>query len=409
MEKKYLYLKDYAKELKANLKIHKGETIIKGSEIESQFKTYSKLQRLFKHVDKRDVKEYEKHIDSFYKKIEDKRKLEVKDHIEKVIVEEKKVNEVILSSDHQEEEPKNEEKEEEEDEEEEVDITEVGPTPQLNGRVLSLFDIVTSPDKTPKRHFGNSSRKLSFSESEANDSNEVNEITILNKINETPRYLRTQADRLRGVGVVMDNRIIDENIVDSKFEEPSPILKRHGRSIFDIRKDLVGLKRNLTDLMEEAQEEEEMKIKNGDEVKKQGEVEGSEDDVGGIEKNDGDVGEVYDPHAKLRAKIKTNKRQTRRAKLKTDNINDNDELDSMDIHALAFGDIKSTEKNENMKRINDDDDDDEEEGDSDEYERRDIEELKIELGNATSKGKHPLSNNFVRLKINKRGRFKRRH
>ena len=97
MEKKYLYLKDYAKELKANLKIHKGETIIKGSEIESQFKTYSKLQRLFKHVDKRDVKEYEKHIDSFYKKIEDKRKLEVKDHIEKVIVEEKKVDEVILS------------------------------------------------------------------------------------------------------------------------------------------------------------------------------------------------------------------------------------------------------------------------------------------------------------------------
>lgn len=550
VNEKYKLLKKYAHYLKTQLKSYSGEAVKKGSTIERKLLIYKKLRKLVHYVDENPAEFGEKtedskaagQVEAYYKLLEHKvQKLQnQKQQGQESAGKKEKIGSVVKLADH--EMPKATVKGGEENEgeiqirtnndisegEEETDIvTEIGPTPQLNGRVLTIFDIQTSPEqflvsplknrlnykqenhigaqnlhienddvfKTPSKpasqlekqpnqlanYLDSSSRKLKFDD--VNTTPVKREPgTSFENLNETPRYLRTQSRSLKNIDEIiigdewsadeldgdMDGNMGDDNVVLSDDEvdmeivalpdldenidhinvEPSPIIKRMGRSLFDLHKDLIGLRRNLTDLEELVDDDEDIarsKIHNEltakqtlepeKETKHGEEIEGKEvppvndensDDNTLVEATTDNTSEVidqqkeeiqtvFDPHYKLRKKVKTVKRSTKRAKLRTDRLDQKDELAEMDIHALAFGkrpaenpDVGLNCEDENPAAdVNGDEDDFAER--EEEYVRKDIKQLEKELnvGKAKSKGKHPLSNNFVRLKIN-RGRFKRR-
>ncbi|GMG22701.1 unnamed protein product [Ambrosiozyma monospora] len=134
-----------------------------------------------------------------------------------------------------------------------------------------------------------------------------------------------------------------------------------------------------------------------------------------------------DRNAKYRKKVKTMKRTTRRVKLRTAELSDTDELENVDIQQ----EIKKMEKDEaeerdkKLKRTlneldsdfdsdsEDEEEDNEEDGDGkkDSSSRWNFEEMiekeKQDKLKGKKHGKHPLSNNFVRMKIHHKGRGKR--
>ena len=536
---KYRLLRKYAQYLKTQLKSYSGESVRKDSTIERKLVIYKKLRKLIHYVDESSVKEEGKNddskavkqVDTYYEllehkieklqkqKLETERRDEIKNLAKKVIIEKPKL---IVESDFEDGEVQKVTSgsvSDEETDENEL-VIEIGPTPQLNGRVLTIFDIQTSPEqflisplkrgqpkvdihsqlgaaanefddeifKTPSKpasqfgepqsqygssYLASSSRKLKF---DAVNTTPVKSAINVN-INETPRYLRTQSTSLKNIdeiiigdewsadeldeytdeennegnAVLMDDLAdidieklpdLDENI-DHIYVEPSPIIKKMGRSLFDLHKDLIGLRRNLTDLEELVDDEDivrnrivhEMPMEEEDEEgSNEGEIINDfspalkEDENGDktlVEQNangtceaadeqEEEIESIFDPHYKLRKKMKTIKRSTKRAKLRTDRVSLKDELEEIDIHALAFGKRSSGHLDEGLTGADGDasngsgEDDDFAEKEE-EYVRKDIKQLEKELnvGKSKGKGRHPLSNNFVRLKIN-RGRFKRR-
>ncbi|GAV29241.1 hypothetical protein PMKS-002723 [Pichia membranifaciens] len=536
---KYRLLRKYAHYLKTQLKSYSGESVRKDSTIERKLVIYKKLRKLIHYVDETSVKkegksdDYKavKQVDTYYKllehkieklqkqKLEKERKDEIKTLAKKVILEKPKQ---IVESDFEDGEAQmvtSGSVSDDETAENEL-VTEIGPTPQLNGRVLTIFDIQTSPEqflisplkrgkpkvdiqaqlgavanevddevfKTPSKpvsqfgepqsqygsnYLASSSRKLKF---DAVNTTPVKSAINVN-INETPRYLRTQSTSLKNIDEIIigdewsadeldeysdeenseGNALLMDDLADIDIEklpdldenidhinvEPSPIIKKMGRSLFDLHKDLIGLRRNLTDLEELVDDEDivrnrivnELPVEEGDEEGfHEGEIisdftpalkEDENEDKTLVEQNtngtleaideqEEEIESIFDPHYKLRKKMKTIKRSTRRAKLRTDRVSLKDELEEIDIHALAFGKRSLEHLDEGLTGADGDasngsgEDDDFAEKEE-EYVRKDVKQLEKELnvGKSNGKGRHPLSNNFVRLKIN-RGRFKRR-
>lgn len=550
---KYRLLKQYAHHLKTQLKSYSGEAVSKGGSIERKLRVYNKLRKLIHYIDDANKENKEKEFDSssseqvntYYSilqhKIEKLYATGKENSRDDLTVKTKvKIVEDNFASLSENKEVKNKIESQIESDNDVSDATEdireIGPTPQLNGRVLTLFDIQTSPEilsispvkvrknigialdindnekhgldnefdsgvfLTPSKpikkrnsndFLGSSSRKLKFDDM---DTTPVKKLETINQskryINETPRYLRTQTVSLHNIDeIIIGDEWSDDSVeyIDEidpigkiKFKslqksdelssddencneldqlpdltlassvniEPSPIIKKSiGRSLYDLHRDLAGLKRNLTDLQDLMGEDGDHYDKNEQDSERHlidstinditekdktsvEIVNSAENGVDDLEDNkdntdENEITNVFDPHYKLRNKMKTVKRSTRRSKLRTDKILRNDDLELMDIHALAFGnkEISSTvgikkdfekdqvdfKENEDQYAEYEDDDEYEEE----EYTRKDIEELQKGLdsnkSNGKRKAKHPLSNNFVRLKINRnRGKFKRR-
>jgi DNA replication regulator SLD2 len=522
---KYHLLKLYAHHLKKQLKTHSGTVVRKGSSIENKLHVYKKIRKVVHYCDELSIASDDKkavnQVNEYYKYLEKKiQRLKFSINEKKIEKEEKKIESSTLPvkqgklteeslhetldkviSDH------NDDDDDygDEDDDELNEITEIGPTPQLNGRVLTIFDIQTSPEKfniSPLKNRQNQQQKdlnlginldsldipddavfktpskltsmqsLSYSSLETS-SRKLNfettpKVSKLNEIGETPRYLRTQTIKLNNVDEIIigdewsdddDDADVDAsddeslpNIISSDNEEgnileelneleshiniePSPIIKRTGKSLFELHEDLVIFKKKLTglELLKENtvnEYEEANDLTNVEDLELEKNIEKNLNDE--TSKNDEDeITKVFDPHYKLRNKIKTIKRSTRRAKLRTEKLCIEDDLDEIDIHALAFGkhkldfDVDHNQSDDNNEAENDDtnnnkdnsnavDENDEYDyGEEDEiYERKGVEQLEKELqvGKIKGKGRHPLSNNFVRLKINRggKGRFKRR-
>jgi DNA replication regulator SLD2 len=566
-EGRFNLLRRYAHELKSQLKTYSGEAVSKGSDVENKYKVYMKLRKLMKLHDTEGIGINDKHV---IKKVEDyyallrtklvkmQTKVRQQKEMEKelqreaqreVIAEQRQLRELEEEKEKLKEKPKANgaktartsshsvsDEDDDDDDDEEDEITEIGPTPQLNGRVLSIFDIETSPNtvspvkrrsddvtalnnlelklgfsnndhandivfKTPTRpasarrlnfgsttttaetEIGKSSRKLNFDVIQEDPINvtPVKDAAafISPGIEETPMYLRKESktinylddiivgfdwseDELDENGRIIlsdddaeaeadddDDDVVEVNVLESLMDlnetsantEPSPIIRKVGRSIFEMRQDLVGLKRNLTDLgkfldLEELKSEKTDNFDNeenndNDKTAIQPSRVDSETEHTDTEK-DPDLDHVFDPHKKLRDKVKTIKRSTRRARIRTERVDSADVLDEMDIHALAFGQSfvskplqpttqkqKSHQQQDQYEEKERDIGDEYEYGEEEEvYHRTDISTLQKELegdhgkGRKRGPGKHPLSNNFVRMKIHHKrgggGRFKRR-
>lgn len=505
----------YYKYLKKQLKKYSGESVKRGGIIETKLKLYEKLKKLINKCNNdQNIKINEDNIDRYYKYLQ--KKIEKltndttvktdKQPIENIkIVDSPNKSDGTFVDDNIQE--GNEAKD---DEESEIEIDEIGPTPQLNGRVLTIFDIETSPKnfnispikhnndgllslnqkmgitnskdgdeifKTPtsKRiltsnpgkielsYLNSSSKKLSFDEVGFTTPKHDRIKVVL----ETPNYLRSESITIKTVDKIIisdqwsddddendynynsdEDSTHDTSIEDSKNDEdlnyedvenlpdidesafePSPIIKKCGRSVYDLHNDLISLKKNLSGLKEFMDEEnadnsvEYNGLSNDQKKPITDNLEANEQEQHLNTKHDLDeIDNVFDPHMKLRKKMKTIKRSTRRAKLRTDNLDYKDEMEHLDIHALAFSNVN---KNESKHRILFDNIDDDEinfielEDDNyksdEEYVRKDFATLEKELNinknsKSKSKGKHPLSNNFVKLKINNkhRGKFRKR-
>lgn len=195
----------------------------------------------------------------------------------------------------------------------------------------------------------------------------------------------------------------------NKLIEPSPLIKRHyEKSLFTMNQELKSIKKNL-DFFTEQEESSESTLENdADQNEKTGGKSESQKE--------------RDPIAGYRKKIKTIKRTTRRTKLKTRGPQDVvDELQGIDIHQklreleenarkrhIADLGIGNTDFNNDIDAgVNDNGSDNEEE---EEEEGVYVRKMIRDPPNKKRKGRNPLSNNFVRLKINnhRRGRFRGR-
>lgn len=543
-----MLLKRYSRQLKTQLKTYSGTAVPRGSPVETKLAVYNKLRKLIKRHDDLDSrknpggeefgKQMEDQINRYYSML--KHKLDKLDDskdtgkVEKKSVKRKEES-VKYDDDHMKSETIDEKirysAEEEEEGEDYVQVSEIGPTPQLNGRVLTIFDIQTSPEKietSPMKTNSNTAVNLGIKLSDignhldppldgaeifrtpsksANGQQRFKDLESSSRrldfnvtpkksnkgpdLMETPRYLRSQSTSLHhideiiigdewsddsengdtdsnenmenrmhsidssesknGVSTIHEKPVVFEKSVshESVNDEPSPIIRRPGRSLFEIHKDFSKLKRNLTDLQKLIDDEEGSEMSRSVEIKEDtdiGLVEDSEMkmkmmmkidtnesnisqpenklDNHADDQIDTDIQQIFDPHFKLRNKIKTIKRSTRRAKLKSEKLTFTDELDEIDIHALSRGkrkpesdvgqeQVQPQNNYQNQNVLLDDDEYKYGEEDEEVYQRKNIQELEKELnvgGNLKNKGKHPLSNNFVRLKINRggHGRFKRR-
>ncbi|TID21170.1 hypothetical protein CANINC_003450 [Pichia inconspicua] len=496
-EAKYHLLRKYAHRLKLQLKEHTGESFTKGSPLDNKLHTYKKLKKLIQsyslHPNHEINVKIVKQIDSYYDVF--KSKLEKKTNAQLPAKESTDIKKLEVSI------QKKPEVEETDYDSNEDEITEVGPTPQLNGRVLTIFDIQTSPEKidvsplkgkqvpalefdinlTNQNHIPNdddifktpskpasknqkdisllsalssTSKKLTFTEPENNKEFSTPEKATKTQLTllKTPQYIKENTRKMSKIDIMIleddwseDDFDLDESVIDigddeditaelNQLEnlpaldeemiaktEPSPLIKRTGRSLFQIHSDAKGLKRNLSSLQSLLGEGDDVIVDDSGR-KSLNSLQDGESTTDNLH-NKIDLDDEYDPHARLRIKMKTIKRSTRRAKLKTENVNLKDEMEDFDIHALARGEVnglnveskqaKITSKTSTVIQMptNNKFDLEEQDSDDDVYERKDLQQLQSELSTSKGKGKHPLSNNFVRLKINRGnrgGRFGRR-
>ena len=187
-----------------------------------------------------------------------------------------------------------------------------------------------------------------------------------------------------------------------KLVEPSPLIKRHyEKSLFTMNQELKSIKKNL----EFFADQEELKPPVS-------ESEGSLHDEKSGE--NAKPQKEHDPIASYRKKIKTIKRTTRRSKLKTKGPNDvADELQGVDIHKK----LRELEENTRKRRMaaldmanGESNSVDVNDSDSQKEEEVYVRKMIRDPPNKKRRGINPLSNNFVRLKINnhRRGRFRGR-
>ncbi len=187
-----------------------------------------------------------------------------------------------------------------------------------------------------------------------------------------------------------------------KLVEPSPLIKRHyEKSLFTMNQELKSIKKNL----EFFADQEDLKPPVS-------ESEGSLHDEKSGE--NAKPQKEHDPIASYRKKIKTIKRTTRRSKLKTKGPNDvADELQGVDIHKK----LRELEENTRKRRMaaldmanGESNSVDVNDSDSQKEEEVYVRKMIRDPPNKKRRGINPLSNNFVRLKINnhRRGRFRGR-
>ncbi|VEU22308.1 DEKNAAC103343 [Brettanomyces naardenensis] len=328
-------------------------------------------------------------------------------------------------------------------------INGLGPTPQLDGRVLGIFDIQLRLQKSPDSDPSPSKRRVSSPRKEppvttANsnfpasmDFKTPTKIRIdpqfktpqqgigsarkrLQFAEQTPQYLRDVTEKVSILdydGILSDlsdlsgiesesDEYSDDSVVEKveddtgsiftspatpntqKLIEPSPIIRRHyEKSLYTISQELKGLQKNLELLREES-----------------GEAEVVENDV--VEEIKEDVKPDYDPIAKYRKKVKTVKRTTRRVKMKTMGPEDvDDELAGVDLQKrmkLLGNENEGVKRKEEEVDVHEEEEEEEEE---EVYERK-----MIRSPPSKKKKRNPLATNFVRLKINQHhgGRFRKR-
>ncbi|KAG7746135.1 hypothetical protein KL911_004409 [Ogataea haglerorum] len=266
---------------------------------------------------------------------------------------------------------------------------EIGPTPQLDGRVLGIFDIeikesptrqtptkqanpvieVASPDtfKTPTKKV---ERKLLFQETPRR------ERTAL--LQETPQYLRSESNTSNAMffGNLTPQKRSPQvmDVSPRKVVEPSPIIRRVGRrTLYELNNEIKELQRQHSRDGEYSEEVDDELPE--DEIKQEDVI----------------------------IRKKTAKRTTRRVKLRTLGPQDEqDLLESVDIHE----EIRKLRQKSETKAISEDESVSESASEEEEYVRRKV----TSEDKHTLSGKHPLSNNFVRMKIHRKtsGRFKRR-
>lgn len=335
MSRRWKRLQGVSKELKARLKTHSGEKIELGSPLERDLKLYTKLKKLADRI--KAGKDATSRINEYYAQLIPIEKPQVED-------------------------PKPEPEPEEEQEEEEDEII-IGPTPQLQGRIVNLLSIEISPEgkQDPQRVFETPSKVPVVDE----------------KIMETPACFKRKLQ-------------FDADIPQREFNfDPSPIFKGNGRSIFSLNTEVKSLKRNLSQLLEEEKSLLPQPPSPSNDLVDEAEPE--------------EITQQQDLNA-FKIKAKTIKRSTRRVKMKTQkDIHEDDTFEEKQIHDFI------TNNSDDDENVSDGLDEDNASGEEETYERMDFTHL---IDQKKKSGKHPLSNNFVRMKIHKRGngngRFKRR-
>lgn len=349
VERKWKMLQALSKTLKGKLKTHSGEKIEFGSDLERDLKIYTKLKKLADRI--KAGKDSTNRIEEYHAQLIPKVK-ERKDEIEQ--------------------------HEEQQEEEEEIII---GPTPQLQGRIVNLLSIEISPEAIKQENVFETPSKIISSNDE--------------KIMETPACFKRKLQ--------FDD--IDLSIPQKEFNfDPSPIFKGSGRSIFSLNREVKTLKRNLNQLLEE----EKFDLPTPPSLSSSTlEVDDNADENIITEQKKPEDTDLNT----YKIKHKTIKRSTRRVKMKTQkDIHEDDTFKEKQIHDF----IANESNDDNNNDVNDVNDvnisggyEEDEISDEETYERMDFTHL---MNQEKKSGKHPLSNNFVKLKIfNKnRGKFRRR-
>lgn len=322
---------------------------------------------------------------------------------------------------------------------------EIGPTPQLEGRVLSIFDIpVNSPLSQPPPPnpivFKTPSKKKITSLFDTPTT------TTNRKVQETPSYLQGQVSPVMlssqeavfaiGAGGLEKSsqllRTPDKTTIEFNIE-PSPMMSPVRRtvkrkSLFEKMNELTQFKSDVEKYEKDEEDlnkiilEENRQIlslnQEDDEWDLMNETSSVQVEMTQNEKQD----EEKDNHERLRKKIKTQKRSTRRRKMKPLEFNGNDELLLVNIHEkLKMLDEEQQETFQRENEISDEEnggndlilnnlEDDSEisssSSSSESEEERDNEPVKTD--NRPEKFKL-LNTNFVRMKIHykNRGKFRR--
>lgn len=339
-------LERLAKRLKGVLKAHSGEKAASGSDLDRDLRVYTKIKKLSDRI--KAGKDETQRINEYYLKlIPQKSSKKVKGAGEDIKEER--------------------ESKEPEDVEEDIQDIVIGPTPQLQGRIVDLLSIEVSPEV-----------KVEIDDDKGTTAaQETPSKSIQPEIMETPACFK--------------KRLQFDDSREFSFD-PSPIFKGNGRSIFALNKEVKSLKRNLSQLLEDERLEVSETSQEIDDAKLDG-------DVGGEGNNEAKP-EDTDLNA-YKIKHKTIKRSTRRVKMKTQkDINEDDMFEEKQLHAFVAHNSASDVVSEESEDIS---------SEEETYERMDFSHIQP----TKSTGKHPLSNNFVRMKIHKKGprnggRFRRR-
>ncbi|OWB83903.1 hypothetical protein B5S33_g2539 [[Candida] boidinii] len=277
--------------------------------------------------------------------------------------------------------------------------------------------------------------------------------TSISPIKNTVKFMSQPAIKSKLMTTPIKTKSYDDSLImsmsPSRLSEPSPFFKKvRSKSIFELQNDLIKMNNEQENWMDYEDEE----IRKLIELEKKTNTVGKDPEENpGENKNDNneltakqilqdeesikltiDVeddinGEPFNKTVdesksklleKLRKKSKTQKRTTRRVKMKTQALDENDTLKDMDVHQHIEELIQ-----ENLEELIDSDTEIDDlktnlrtgaEGDEvfDKYFAERKRKLEDENNNPKKSkkatGAHPLSNNFVRLNINRHSNFKKK-
>ncbi|ANZ78053.1 BA75_04564T0 [Komagataella pastoris] len=296
----------------------------------------------------------------------------------------------------------------------------LGPTPQVSGRVMSIFDIspvkrsatgevFRTPSKRKRLQLNDSPSKLTTPRKTP--------ITRGPVLSETPLYLRQQSfsiqEELMAVSpeVVQSESPLKVNLssqetptkITDTFIEPSPVfdpvklVKR--KSLYEMSKDLEALqneKLSIDGVDEDCLDEEVLKLM-------QGETEPNEEEVeNGIDK----ATQLQVQEEPLHRKKATQKRTTRRAKIKVRKYHEKDE--ELDIEDIT----RKTDESNRQELVEETGDQELETGSETDDGDDDDEGNKSTVFNPPPGGYRKtrtklVSTNFVKYKLKRRGKRRR--
>ncbi|CDK29586.1 unnamed protein product [Kuraishia capsulata CBS 1993] len=319
-----------------------------------------------------------------------------------------------------------------EEEEETLVITELGPTPQLGGRILGLFDlkllekepqIPETPTKKQDATFKTPTKKaklLTFGDMTPSTARVLQEPngSPSKEVMDTPIYLRRESRQVEPIHFGSSPTLAPTSdptqltptkwakaqlISPTKIIEPSPVLKSRNKSIFQMGHEIEELKRQRENMHESDIEDEDIRLLIQSEnlalsQEKINETRGNDEDT---TKDEADQ-TTAEPEPVYRKKARTQKRSTRRVRIKTMPMDMEDDLATVDIHKK----LGKIEQDANP----DTDESEEVSSEEDESEYEEAKKTKWAKLDAQKRNAF-VSNNFVRLKINKKNRgkfFKRR-
>ncbi|GMM28751.1 hypothetical protein DAMA08_014670 [Martiniozyma asiatica (nom. inval.)] len=405
-------LKRFCKSLKSELKRHSGKKIDKNTPLYEKLYIYNKVKALLSEptADPAKLKKYYvKYVSGSTSDGDalsaDKNNESAK---EKTELDKGKIAQAenIFNGEGKAEEDANEDADDDADADADADaeVTEIAPTPQLEGRVLSLFSIATpqslfkhpkiSPAKSLLKDTSLVELKPTVLISESPIKSTVRELCI----SPSPLFkgrnlagLKRELEGLKKNLNILISAADQDASAENCFEYDHPI--DNETDGFKTLSSLMGLNDNV-DSETAVQKDTDTAAVEGDDpaTNEEVKVQALSDTSGGVANS----GRVY--------KAKTVKRTTRRVRMKTEkHIEVNNQFEDVNIHGLA-----TEEAAESDSSLHDDDvQEHTEDASEDEYERMDLQKLKEQ---PKSKSKHPLSNNFVKMKIHykNKGRFKKR-